>query len=72
MTTTGASPKRVSVQVAALTEGDADVCGVASLLYYDPGSSSAWRFTWPTGNADGPSGLSLCFSKELWKPSSIP
>ena len=42
-----ASPERVSVQVAALTLGQADVCGVASLLYYDPASSSAWRFTWP-------------------------
>ncbi len=67
-----ASPKRVSVQVAALTEGDADVCGVASLLYYDPGSSSAWRFTWPDGQRRWAAGLSLCFSKELWKRSPFP
>jgi O-antigen biosynthesis protein len=66
------SPERVSVQVAALTDGSADVCGVASLLYYDPVSSSAWRFTWPGGQRQWAAGPSLCFSKELWKRSPFP
>ena len=67
-----ASPERVSVQVAALTSGRADVCGVASLLYYDPASSSAWRFTWPARMRPWAAGPSLCFAKELWSRSPFP
>ena len=67
-----ASPQRVRIQVAALTEGDADICGVASLLYYNPASSSAWRFTWPDGQRPWAAGPSLCFSKELWTRSPFP
>ena len=61
-----ASPDRVSVQVAALTGGDADVCGTGSLLCYEPATSSAWRFTWPDGLRPWAAGTSLCFRKELW------
>ncbi len=67
-----ASPDRVSVQVAALTGSGADVCGAASMLYYDPVSSSAWRFTWPGGQRQWAAGPSLCFSKELWRRSPFP
>jgi O-antigen biosynthesis protein len=66
------SRERVSVQVAALTSSGADVCGVASLLYYDPVSSSAWRFTWPGGQRQWAAGPSLCFRKELWRRSPFP
>jgi O-antigen biosynthesis protein len=67
-----ASPERLSVQVAALTGSGADVCGTASMLYYDPASSSAWRFTWPGGQRQWAAGPSLCFSKELWRRSPFP
>lgn len=67
-----ASPERVSIQVAALASGQADVCGVASLLYYDPASSSAWRFTWPDRLRPWAAGPSLCFAKELWSRSPFP
>ena len=67
-----ASPQRVSVQVAALTETAADICGVARLLYYDPASSSAWRYSWPDGRRPWAAGPSLCFTKELWTRSPFP
>lgn len=67
-----ASPQRVSVQVAALTESDADICGTASLLYYDPGRPAACRFTWPDGLRPWAAGPSLCFAKELWTRSPFP
>jgi O-antigen biosynthesis protein len=67
-----ASPDRVSVQVSALTSSEADVCGVASLLYYDPFRSSAWRFTWPGGQRKWAAGPSLCFTKDLWRRSPFP
>ena len=67
-----ASPQRVSLQVAALTEAGADICGAARLLYYDPASSSAWRYSWPDGRRPWATGPSLCFSKELWTRSPFP
>ena len=67
-----ASADRVSVQLAALSKGDNDICGVASLLYYDPASSSAWQFTWPDGLRPWAAGPSLCFPKELWARSPFP
>jgi glycosyltransferase involved in cell wall biosynthesis len=66
------APQRVSVQVAALTEAGADICGVARLLYYDPGRSSVWRYSWPDGRRPWAAGPSLCFSKELWTHSPFP
>jgi glycosyltransferase involved in cell wall biosynthesis len=67
-----AASRRVSVQVAALTEAGADICGAASLLYYNPVSSDAWRYSWPTGRRRWAAGNSLCFTKELWTRSSFP
>ena len=67
-----ASPRRVSVQVAALTQQEADICGVGSLLYYNPAHSSAWRFTWPGDQRGWAAGASLCFAKELWSRSPFP
>jgi glycosyltransferase involved in cell wall biosynthesis/GT2 family glycosyltransferase len=67
-----ASADRISVQVAAITSGDADICGTASLLYYDPARSRAWRFTWPDRLRPWAAGPSLCFAKELWARSPFP
>jgi len=67
-----ASPDRISVQVTALTGGGADVCGAASLLYYDPVGSCAWRFTWPDRLRPWAAGPSLCFAKEMWARSPFP
>ena len=67
-----ASPRRVSLQVAALAGGDADICGAASLLFYDPAGSSAWRFAWPAGHRPWAAGSSLCYAKELWARSPFP
>jgi hypothetical protein len=45
---------------------------VASLLYYDPASASAWRFTWPAQLRPWAAGPSLCFARELWSRSPFP
>ena len=68
-----ASPDRVERAGRRPDRGrDADICGVASLLYYDPASSSAWRYSWPDGRRPWAAGPSLCFSKELWTRSPFP
>jgi O-antigen biosynthesis protein len=67
-----ASADRVSIQVAALTGGDADICGASSLLCYDPAAASAWRFTWPDRLRPWVAGTSLCFRKEFWARCPFP
>jgi O-antigen biosynthesis protein len=66
------SPDRVSIQVAALTGGDADICGTSSLLFYDPARASAWRFTWSDRRRPWVAGTSLCFRKEFWSRFPFP
>ena len=67
-----AAPDRLSVQVAALTSSGADVCGTASLLYYDPATGAAWRFAWPSGLRPWAAGPSLCFARDLWARYPFP
>jgi O-antigen biosynthesis protein len=67
-----ASPDRVSIQVAALTSGDADICGTSSLLCYDLANASAWRFTWSDRRHPWVAGTSLCFRKEFWSRFPFP
>jgi O-antigen biosynthesis protein len=67
-----ASADRLSIQVAALTGGDADICGTSSLLCYDPAGASAWRFTWPDRLRPWAAGTSLCFRKEFWARFPFP
>jgi hypothetical protein len=66
-----AAPDRVSMQVAAL-RGGAEICGAASLLYYDPAAARAWRFTWPDGLRPWAAGPSLCYTRDLWARSPFP
>jgi len=67
-----ASRDRVSVQVAALTAGGADICGTVSILCYELASASAWRFTWPNDRRPWAAGPSLCFHKDFWTRFPFP
>ena len=67
-----ASPQRVSLQVAALTEGDADICGVASLLYYDPGPLLGVAVHLAPGQRRWAAGPSLCFYQGVVDPLPVP
>jgi glycosyltransferase involved in cell wall biosynthesis len=63
------APNRLSVQVAGLLESRADVCGMSSLLFYDPAGSRAWRYSWPSQRRLWAAGTSLCYPKALWTRS---
>jgi glycosyltransferase involved in cell wall biosynthesis/GT2 family glycosyltransferase len=61
-------PDRISRQVAALRASDADVCGVNSLLFWDPVARTAWRYTYPP--EDGRpwvAGSSMCYTRAFWE-----
>jgi glycosyltransferase involved in cell wall biosynthesis len=67
-----ASRDRLSVQVKALSSGGADICGSGSILYFDPATSSAWRFVWPPSGRPWAAGPSLCFTKDFWSRVRFP
>jgi len=66
------APDRLSRQVRQLESGRADLCGMTSLLYYDPAGDRTWRFTWPPRLHRWLAGQSLCYRRELWERSPFP
>src|SRR5437867_149441 len=43
------APNRLSVQVSALLDHDAEICGGRSLLYYRPEAGDAWLYQFGDG-----------------------
>jgi len=63
---------RVSYQVNELLRSGAEVCGLDSLLYFDPRSSEAWRYTYPALARRWVSGNTLCYHRSTWERSPFP
>ena len=61
------APWRISYQVAELTGDSANLCGLASLIFYSPGLNKAWRYLYPKKHYQLVAGGSLCYSKALWR-----
>ncbi|MFE9690595.1 glycosyltransferase [Micromonospora sp. NPDC005806] len=60
------APHRLRTQLARLD--GADLCGAASLMFWEPGRDRAWRYTWP-GRRAWAAGTSLCYPRSLWQGS---
>lgn len=58
---------RLSYQVAQLLASGADICGLASLLFYCPRSEQAWRYTYPGGGKPWVAGGTLCYRRSFWE-----
>ncbi len=67
-----ASRDRVSRQVGALLDHDADVCGDREQLYYDPAAEQAWWFRYPASQRSWVAGNSLCYRRSVWARSPFP
>jgi glycosyltransferase involved in cell wall biosynthesis len=63
---------RLSYQVAQLLEQQADVCGVAKVLYYQPSTGRAWQYVYPPGGQAWVAGNSLCYTRDLWRRNPFP
>jgi glycosyltransferase involved in cell wall biosynthesis len=66
------APHRLSTQVSRLVAGGHDLCGSRALRFYDPATSRAWLYRWPTGGRVWAAGSSLCYTKDLWSRSPFP
>lgn len=66
------APHRLSVQVAALTEAGADLCGMGQQLYYDPAQDRAWLYQYPVGERTWLAGNTLVYRKAFWARNPFP
>lgn len=63
---------RVRYQVDSLLQNRADVCGLDSILFYNPASGEAWRYVYPKGGAPWLAGGTLCYGKSVWRRNPFP
>ncbi len=63
---------RLTLQVAALRETGADVCGVRRPFFCDPEARRAWQYVYPDGERPWLAGHTLCYTKAFWRRNSFP
>src|ERR1041384_798158 len=60
------APHRLKLQVAALLNTGALVCGINRLLFYDVRDGRGWQYAYPARQRLWLSGSSLCYRREFW------
>jgi glycosyltransferase involved in cell wall biosynthesis len=58
---------RLSCQVAALVEEDADLCGLDRVFFLDAAAQRGWLYVYPTGGKPWVCGATLCYRKSVWQ-----
>jgi glycosyltransferase involved in cell wall biosynthesis len=58
---------RISYQVAHLLREQADICGLARLLHYQPAVEQAWEYVYQDTSRPWLAGGTLCYRKALWQ-----
>jgi glycosyltransferase involved in cell wall biosynthesis len=66
------APDRVEVQVRALLETGADVCGLRDLLFYEPSADRGWRYRYPAAGRAWVAGGTMCYRRSLWEAQGFP
>ncbi len=66
------SERRLSLQVEALLAGQADLCGLDRLLYFEPSSGKAWEYVYPARGRSWVAGGTFCYRREAWRRSRFP
>lgn len=61
------APRRLSYQVAALTEARAEICGLSTLLFYHTASGTAWRYSYTAPQRPWVAGATLCYTRSFWE-----
>src|SRR2546428_3083894 len=66
------SPHRLSYQIGYLLRQRLDLCGLDSVLFFDPAAARAWEYVYPGGARPWVYGATLCYRKELWRRAPFP
>lgn len=61
------APSRLTDQVDTLIATEADVCGLARLVYYDPDRAKAWVYSYPSDEPQWLGGGTLCYRRAYWE-----
>jgi glycosyltransferase involved in cell wall biosynthesis len=61
------APGRLRYQVASLLREQADLCGLNTVLFYDPRAERAWQYIYPTGDRPWVAGGTLCYTRAFWQ-----
>ncbi len=65
-------PSRVRLQVGALAERGAEVCGTSLLYYYDREREKAWVYRYSASPTPWVAGNTLAYRRETWRRSPFP
>lgn len=66
------SDDRLALQVAALRDSRADVCGLSVVRYFDPVRSRAWEYRWTDRTRRWVAGNTLLYRREAWARRPFP
>src|SRR5215469_7429167 len=61
------APWRLSRQVDEMVNGQADICGLAGMLFLDPATQRAWEYVYPAGAPAWVYGATFCYRKSVWQ-----
>lgn len=66
------APQRLRIQVEALQQSGADVCGLRDLLYYHLEAGEAWLYRYPEHERPWIAGCTLLYRRSLWAAHHFP
>lgn len=61
---------RLSYQAGHL--GQADICGLSRVFFFDPAQEAAWEYIYPGTVKRWVSGATLCYRKSFWEENPFP
>ena len=61
------APHRLRYQVDTLITSGRDLCGLNTLLFYEPASGCAWQYRYPPSAKYWLSGSTLCYRRSFWE-----
>jgi glycosyltransferase involved in cell wall biosynthesis len=65
-------PDRVRIQCDALGAGSAELCGLDRMLWFEPTTGRAWRYTCPPVRRPWVAGNTLAYLRRTWERSPFP
>jgi glycosyltransferase involved in cell wall biosynthesis len=66
------APSRITTQVHRLCDSQAEVCGLDSLLYYQPSAGRAWLYRYPEHERPWLAGGTLLYRRSAWRSNRFP
>jgi O-antigen biosynthesis protein len=63
---------RVRVQMRALLDRGADLCGSSRVAYFDPARDQAWEYNYPSAKGPWVAGNTLAYRKSFWSGHKFP